>query len=504
MDTPWQGDACSLVEAFRAGDRSPVEEVEASLAAVATSDLNAFCHVDGDRAVDAARRADAALPFGGVPVGIKELEPVEGWPFSEASLVFADRLATHTSTLVDRLTGPGGAVPVGQTTASEFGGLNVSVTRLHGVTHNAWQRGRTAGGSSAGSAAAVAGGLVPLASGGDGGGSIRIPAGYNGLLGMKATYGRIPRGPHTQMRPHTVVLGCLARSVRDTARFYDVCAGYDPGDPSSLPSPGGWEAGLGTHALRGLRVIVDPSLGGIPLSPGLEARVREAAAELVRGTSMVQVDASLELPTLAGEWAMGNLATLLADLDDRWPACAGDLTEEIAIGLRLAESLYNLRVAAAAEQTTTRANDAMAAAFENADLIICATNPDTAFPAEASMQASGSVAVDWARSSGAAQWLVRQALAAVRLGTAVAPRLPIRLLDLAARRFPDLLEMGALTMISNVCGNPAVSIPAGTVDGLPVGLQVLARHHADALLLDVALHVEREAPWPLVAPGAPC
>ena len=113
---------------------------------------------------------------------MKELEQLEGWPDTEASVVFADRTADHTSVHIDRLLA-GGAVPVGLTAASEFGGLNVSVTKLNGVTHNPWQRGRSAGGSSGGSAAAVAGGLVSLATGGDGGGSIRIPAGYTGLLG---------------------------------------------------------------------------------------------------------------------------------------------------------------------------------------------------------------------------------------------------------------------------------------------------------------------------------
>ena len=152
----------------------------------------------------------------------------------------------------------------------------MSVTKLNGVTHNPWRHGRTPGGSSAGSAAAVAGGLVTLATGGDGGGSIRIPAGYTGLLGMKGTYGRIPRGPDAYFRPGTVVLGCLARSVRDAARYYDVCAGYDPLDPSSLPPHGGWEAGLGTHELAGRRVAVVPALGGVTLEPGVEEQVRDS------------------------------------------------------------------------------------------------------------------------------------------------------------------------------------------------------------------------------------
>src|SRR5262249_11098188 len=156
VDT-WTGDACSLVDAFRRGERSPREELDAVLDAIAVDSLNAFSHVDPERARAAADRADLSKPFGGLPVGIKELEPVTGWPFTEASLVFRDRVATHTGTMVERLLGAGGAVPVGLTTASEFGGLNVSVTKINGVTHNPWRHGRTVGGSSGGSAAAVSG-----------------------------------------------------------------------------------------------------------------------------------------------------------------------------------------------------------------------------------------------------------------------------------------------------------------------------------------------------------
>ena len=149
-DTPWQGDACSLVDAFRSGERNPEDELELVLAAVERSALDALCHLDTERARAAAAEADVSLPFGGVPIGVKELDPVEGWPQADGSLVFADRVADHTTTMVRRLE-RAGVVKVGQTTASEFGGLNVSVTRLHGVTHNPWQTGRTAGGSSGGS-----------------------------------------------------------------------------------------------------------------------------------------------------------------------------------------------------------------------------------------------------------------------------------------------------------------------------------------------------------------
>src|SRR5262245_8320074 len=118
-DAPWRGDACSLVDAFRAGERTPLEELEATLAAIDASELHAFAFVDPERARAAAARADVSKPFGGVPTGIKELEPLAGWPHTEASLVFRDRTADFTTVHVRRLLELGGAVPVGQTTASE-------------------------------------------------------------------------------------------------------------------------------------------------------------------------------------------------------------------------------------------------------------------------------------------------------------------------------------------------------------------------------------------------
>jgi aspartyl-tRNA(Asn)/glutamyl-tRNA(Gln) amidotransferase subunit A len=343
---------------------------------------------------------------------------------------------------------------------------------------------------------------VSLATGGDGGGSIRIPAGYTGLLGMKGTFGRIPRGPHAFMRPNTVVLGNLARSVRDAARHYDVCAGYHPYDGSSLPTVGGWEAGLGTHDLRGLRVAVVPALGGVTLEPGVEDRIRAEAAALIADQGMVQVDLDVRPPNLAAQWMMGNLATLLADLGDEWPRCANDLTDEVAAGLFLSQRLYNLKTAAVAEELRIEANEAMAAAFEQVDLIIAATNPGPAFPADSSTSSSEKSFLDVALANPAAKLAFRGLLGVVGVVSSLAPGIPSRLLDVASRRFPDLVNMGALTIISNIYGNPAVSIPAGTVDGLPVGMQVLARHHEDALLFDVALAVERARPWPVVAPAA--
>ena len=232
-------------------------------------------------------------------MGIKELEHVDGWPYTEASLVFADRMADHDSTQVTRLRAAG-AVLAGQTTASEFGGINCTHTKLHGTTRNPWNPERTPGGSSGGSAAAVAGGLLPIGSGGDGGGSIRIPAGFTGLFGLKSTFGRIPRAPAPSSRPSPWWSGCLSRSVRDTARWFDVCNGFDPRDTLSLPRVEGWEAGLDSFDLAGKRAVISVDLGAAIVEP------RVAAAWSPRLAEALIADAGLRPGGRGGRPAAGR------------------------------------------------------------------------------------------------------------------------------------------------------------------------------------------------------
>ncbi len=166
-DTPWVGDACSLVDAFRSGERTPLDELDVTLAAIERSDLNAFSYLDPEAARDAAARADLDAPFGGVPVGVKELDSVAGWPYTQASVPLQDEVATHDSALVRRVR-DAGAVLVGLTTSSEFGGVNLTRTNLNGATRNPWDLTLTPGGSTGGGSAAVAGGLVTVGTGGDG------------------------------------------------------------------------------------------------------------------------------------------------------------------------------------------------------------------------------------------------------------------------------------------------------------------------------------------------
>ena len=464
-DTPWTGDACSLVDAFRRGERSPVEELEAVFTAIEASPLNAFSHVDRERAAIAAGVADVSLPFGGVPIGVKELDEVAGWPYTHASVPFADQIATATSTMVQRIRDQGGGVLAGQTTASEFGGVNVTRTHLHGTTANPWQLDRTPGGSSGGSAAAVAGGILTLATGGDGGGSIRIPAGFCGLVGLKATFGRIPLSPNAMYGNLTVVVGCLARSVRDVARWFDVANGHDPRDPLSLPRVEGWEAGLGTltEQLRGLRVAVVEDWGSAVVSPAMWDLLSGAADDLIADAGLVRVDGvDTGLPRMGRAWSVSGMIGIAAELGDRWPACAEDLTPEIRSGLERTAGVYDATSRAIIERRRMEVNEAMARIFDpvdGVDLVITASNPDVAFAADGPLP------------------------------------------DTFGGTEAGVGNNGKLTFPANLHGNPAISIPAGHVDGLPVGLQVIGRHFTEPLLLDLARLVERNRPWELVAPA---
>ncbi len=456
-DQPWRGDVVSLVDAFRSGERHPREEVAATLAAVEADELNAVCHVDGEAALAAAETADVSQPFGGVPLAVKELLAVAGWPDTEASVALADRVATADGIPVERLR-RAGAIPTVQTTSSEFGGVNQTTTKLHGATRNPWRTDRTPGGSSGGSAAGVAGGLFALATASDGGGSIRIPAGFCGLVGLKPTFGRVPKGP--QLGNLTSVEGCVSRSVRDTARWLDVTNGFDRRDPFSLPRVEGYEATLGDGIadLASLRVAIVPGLGSAVLAPETEEIVTAAAEELLSAMGATRVDIDLRLPKIMGAWGLTGAIGLRKELGDRWPACADDLTGMMRASIESAEKRIDLAAMVKAESRRQELNVAMAEMFDEVDVVLAATNPSTAFDAEG--------------------------------------RLP----SVFGGRESNAGNNGALTAPSNIYGNAAISLPAGNAsDGLPVGLQVVGQHHTEQQLLDIGLLWERTRPWALTA-----
>jgi amidase len=284
MPTLPQRSATQLAALIRAGELTAREVVEASLSRIEAVDpqVNAFTHVAADSALaeaDAIGPGDGR-PFAGVPIAIKDNRPVTGMPITMGSDLFDGRVADHDAHLVRRLR-EAGFVIVGKTTLPEMGILPTTESRRFGPTRNPWDLDRTPGGSSGGAAAAVAAGMVPVAHGNDGGGSIRIPAACCGLVGLKPARGRVSVGPDAG-QSFLVSDGVLTTTVADTAAILDVLAGYEPGDATWAPPPTAAYAELAAAPPGPLRIALalNPPLDGASLDPVNEAAARDAAALL--------------------------------------------------------------------------------------------------------------------------------------------------------------------------------------------------------------------------------
>jgi amidase len=277
--------AIELAALIRSGELSALELVQASLDRIGELEprINAFTHVAHESALEAARAIGAGdpRPFAGVPIAVKDNRAVAGMPLTMCSDLFGDYVAPHDAYLVRRLR-DAGFVIVGKTTLPENGILPTTESRRFGPTANPWALDRTPGGSSGGSAAAVAAGMVPIAHGNDGGGSIRIPAACCGLVGLKPARGRVSVGPDAG-QGFLVADGVLTRTVADTAAALDVLAGYEPGDATwATPPPGPYLQLMASEPMR-LRIglVLNPPLDDAELDPVNEAAARDAAALLV-------------------------------------------------------------------------------------------------------------------------------------------------------------------------------------------------------------------------------
>jgi aspartyl-tRNA(Asn)/glutamyl-tRNA(Gln) amidotransferase subunit A len=254
----------------------------------------------------------------------------------------------------------------------------------------------------------------------------------------------------------------MTRSVRDTARWFDVCNGHHAADPLSLPRVDGWENALGTVNVAGLRVAIVHDWDGAVLSPAMWNVLLEAADHLVASAGLRRIDGvNTELPRMGAAWSISGMIEIRASLGDMWPACADDLTPEMRAGLQLTEGRYSEAERTKIEARRAAVNLRMSQIFEEVDLVITATNPDIAFTAEGPLP---------------------KVFGGVKAGGR---------------------NNGLLTFPCNLHGNPGISVPAGFVDGLPVGLQIIGPHFSEQILLELALRLERERPWPLVATGAP-
>ncbi|HVN50352.1 MAG TPA: amidase family protein [Acidimicrobiales bacterium] len=470
----------TMVEAATAiarGDTTAVELLERCAAAIDAhnDELNAFVHLDLDGArraaadVDAARaRGEALGPLAGVPFGVKDLEDCAGMPTSQGSLLYlGGPPAPQDSIHVARLRAAG-AIPIGKTATPEFGTLQFTRSRALGVTRNAWDLSATPGGSSGGSAAAVAAGLVPFCTASDGGGSTRIPASFSGLFGMKASFGRVPSPSADPSQ--TTSLGVLVTSVRDAAVHLDLAAGPDDRDRTSLPPPAGSYVDAVDHLdTRGLRIGWSVDLGFAVVDPEV-AELARAAAEVVAseaGGRLIELEVTLTDPvrTWLGAGVIGDWLEI-ADAPNAYPDRLGDLTPYVASTLRQTADRPVPTLVKPLRRREQLAADT-AVIFEQVDVLLTPTTAVTAFAAEGPPPAT----------------IAGEDMAA-RFGEAAA----------GAMNVP-------FTMLANLCGNPACSVPAGLAsDSLPVGLQVIGRRHADDVVLRLARLYELARPWPRHAP----
>lgn len=452
----------------REGKTSAAALVEAALERVAkhNKELNAFIIVDEALARREAARVDLVVkegrdpgPLAGVPFGVKDADACAGLPLSHGSRVGQGRPPVERDSVhIGRLRGAG-AVPIGVTAAPEFGALSWTRSKAWGVTRNPWNLERTPGGSSGGSAAAVAAGIVSFATAGDGGGSTRIPAGYTGLVGHKPSFGRIPREGATTSQ--TAVWGALVTTVRDAARHLDVAAGPDDCDRTSLPPAGlRYEETIETLDVRGLRCMWSPDLGFAAVEPEVRSLCEQAATRLIDAAELSRCEVPLALDDLFHAWSNSSAIDVWLHLErGDWPDRAadfgGNIRESLAATSKITLPWYTkvLRGRTALERQTSEI-------FAGTDVLL---TPTTAVPAHVA-EGPPPGEID---------------------GKEVHPAMAV-----------------PFTMLANLCWNPAVSVPAGvTQGGLPVGLQIMTRRHADDVALRLARIAEQTFPWPRTAPG---
>ena len=456
--------AGELAQLVRGGELSSRELTEAALGRIEALDgeLNAFVHLDPEGALAAADAVGPgdSRPFAGVPIAIKDTAAVAGMPYTLGSDAFGDFVPGHDAFVVRRLR-EAGFVIVGKTNLPEFGILPVTEPRRFGPTRNPWDTERTPGGSSGGAAAAVAAGMVPLAHGSDGGGSIRIPAACCGLVGLKPSRGRVSRGPDLG-DDYLVQDGVLTRSVADTALLLDVVAGYEPGDATWAPPPAEPFAAAAAREPGRLRVGVTTTAAiDAPLDPLCERAVRDAAELLASlGHEIEEIEAPwtgqdlLQTFTLVFGTPIAMGLFLGAQLTGREPS--EDMVEP------LSWTVWNgIRERNALEYLLARTQ---LGAFTR-----------------------GIVAL-WNHYD-------------VLLTPALAER-PLRVGEIDACSddpWDDFRRSGRFTpytAIFNVTGQPAISVPLfGGDDGLPLAVQLAGRPAGEAELLSLAAQLEQARPW---------
>ncbi len=464
--------AAELAALIRARKLSPVELVTAVLERIRELNpwLHAYLAVDEAEAVAAARTAERAVAEGrelpllhGVPVAIKDLDYTRGLRTTGGSLVFRDFVPDEDGAAVERLR-RAGAIIVGKTNTPEFGSYSEVWNRLGDDTCTPWDRSRTAGGSSGGSAAAVATGMAPWATGTDGAGSIRIPSSFCGVYGLKPTFGLVSNYGGFLALPQFSVVGPITRTVRDAALMLTVIAGHDRRDPHSRRErPPDFLAALG-RPLGGLRMAWSPDLGFADVTAevralaGAAARAFESLGGIVEeATPAIPEDFFTAAEPVRNTDKYAAYGHLLEDKET-----ADQLTPYIRAMFERARRITAMEYSRSL-RSIERLRAQVVDFFERYDVLL---TPTTAFPAFALRQP------------------------------------PVQ--KVAREEVATYASAVLLTVLANLTGQPAASVPCGfSADGLPVGLQIIGRPGEDATILQVSAAFEQARPWAGKRPPEP-
>ena len=467
--------ATALAAMVRSGEISARELVDISLARIAELDkkLNAFVQVDGERAVAAAEAIGPGdpRPFAGVPIAIKNNRAVAGLRFTQACSLMKDYVADYDHNVTRRLK-EAGFVVVGSTTLPEYGILPVSEARLFGPTRNPWDLERTPGGSSGGAAAAVASGMVPVAHGNDGGGSIRIPAACCGLVGLKPNRGRVSMAPDLG-DSLLGIDGVLTRTVGDTAAILDAISGYELGDATWAPPPS--EPFAATAARPPARIRggeEEPGglvIGVTTLSPVTEASIDPISAEAVKETAEILRSLGHELEEVEPPWQEAGVREIFGAV----------FSNHISLGIAFSGAIAGREPTA---EDMEPMSWAIYSTMKNVDSI-------QGLALSAQLQAFARRLVSFLDSYD------------VLLTPALGERpLPIGTLDTAAPQPMETFTRSSyftpFTPIFNATGQPAISVPLFQgEDGLPLAVQLVGRPACEGALLALAAQLEAARPW---------
>jgi amidase len=457
--------ATELARMVHSGEISAAELVQTSLERIEelNPSLNAFVQVDAERAMATAEKIGPGdeRPFAGVPVAIKNNRPVQGLRLTYGCSLMSDYVCDYDHNVTRRLK-DAGFVIVGTTTLPEYGILPTSEARLFGPTRNPWDLERTPGGSSGGAAAAVAAGIVPVAHGNDGGGSVRIPAACCGLVGLKPTRGRISAAP--ELGDSSLGIdGMLTRTVADTAAILDVLAGYEPGDATWAPPPSEPFAAAAERSPGRMR-IASSTLPPVPdaVVDPMAARAVSEAADLLRslGHEVEEVDPP---------WRVEGLSELFGAVFSIHIALSITYSGMVAGREPTAEDMEPMSWAIYSMVSKLTAVEGMGATVQ--------------------LQAYARRLVSFLAPYDAL------------LTPALAERpLPLGALDTAAPEPMATFTRSGLftpfTPVFNASGQPGISLPLyHGEDGLPLGVQIVGRPAGEEALLALAAQLEEASPW---------